>query len=60
MTLKPYIFPTMSKLRYHHDWPLALEARGVVGEDGIADFCKEFAFAPAAPETVRTGTGVGE
>jgi len=22
--------------------------------------CKEFAFAPAAPETVRTGTGVGE
>ncbi len=50
----------MSKLPYHHDWPLALEARGVVGEDGIADFCKEFAFAPAAPETVRTGTGVGE
>ena len=24
------------------------------------DHCKEFAFAPAAPETVRTGTGVGE
>ena len=23
-------------------------------------YCKEFAFAPAAPETVRTGTGVGE
>jgi hypothetical protein len=22
--------------------------------------CKEFAFAPAAPETVRTGIGVGE
>ena len=22
--------------------------------------CKEIAFAPAAPETVRTGTGVGE
>jgi hypothetical protein len=22
--------------------------------------CKEFAFAPAAPEMVRTGTGVGE
>ena len=23
-------------------------------------YCKEFAFAPAAPETVRTGMGVGE
>ncbi len=23
-------------------------------------YCKEFTFAPAAPETVRTGTGLGE
>ena len=27
---------------------------------GTARDCKEFAFAFAAPETVRTGTGVGE
>jgi hypothetical protein len=29
-------------------------------EFAFASDCKEFAFASAAPETVRTGTGVGE
>jgi hypothetical protein len=29
-------------------------------EDAAEYFCKEFAFASAAPETVRMGTGVGE